>query len=89
MRDPNGAFYSTQDADSEGVEGKFYVWGLDEFRAVVGEDADILAAYFDVTGHGNWEETNILHVTSETPIRLCMPRSRQPKRNCTLLAKNA
>jgi uncharacterized protein len=65
MRAPDGAFYSTQDADSEGVEGKFYVWSLDEFRAVVGEDADSLAAYFDVTSHGNWEETNILHVTSE------------------------
>jgi uncharacterized protein len=63
MRDPNGAFYSTQDADSEGVEGKFYVWSNDEFRRVVGEDAHTLADYFDVTAHGNWEETNILHVT--------------------------
>jgi uncharacterized protein len=63
MRDPNGAFYSTQDADSEGVEGKFYVWSNDEFRRVVGEDANTLADYFDVTAHGNWEETNILHVT--------------------------
>ena len=63
MRDSNGAFYSTQDADSEGVEGKFYVWSNDEFRHVVGEDADTLADYFDVTAHGNWEETNILHVT--------------------------
>ena len=63
MRDPNGAFYSTQDADSEGVEGKFYVWSNDEFRRVVGEDANTLADYFDITAHGNWEETNILHVT--------------------------
>jgi uncharacterized protein YyaL (SSP411 family) len=62
MRDSNGAFYSTQDADSEGVEGKFYVWSNDEFRHVVGQDADTLADYFDVTAHGNWEETNILHV---------------------------
>ena len=60
MRDPNGAFYSTQDADSEGVEGKFYVWSLDEFRQVVGDDATQLADYFDVTEHGNWEENNIL-----------------------------
>jgi uncharacterized protein YyaL (SSP411 family) len=65
MRAPNGAFYSTQDADSEGVEGKFYVWSLQEFRSVVGADANLLADYFDVTDHGNWEETNILHVTSE------------------------
>jgi uncharacterized protein YyaL (SSP411 family) len=62
MRDANGAFYSTQDADSEGVEGKYYVWSLDEFRRVVGDDAGKLADYFDVTEHGNWEETNILNI---------------------------
>jgi uncharacterized protein YyaL (SSP411 family) len=65
MRDPNGAFYSTQDADSEGVEGKFYVWSLDEFTQVVGDDADQLANHFDVTAHGNWEHTNILNVPEE------------------------
>jgi uncharacterized protein YyaL (SSP411 family) len=66
MRDPSGAFYSTQDADSEGVEGKFYVWSLEEFGQVVGDgDANALENYFDVTSHGNWEETNILHVTRE------------------------
>jgi uncharacterized protein len=62
MRDPNGGFYSTQDADSEGVEGKFYVWDLDEFKATAGPDGDLLARYLDVTGHGNWEEHNILNV---------------------------
>jgi hypothetical protein len=62
MRDPSGAFYSTQDADSEGVEGKFYVWTLEEFRQIVGSDAEILPKYFDVTEHGNWEERNILNV---------------------------
>ena len=62
MRDPNGAFYSTQDADSEGVEGKYYVWSLEEFRSVVGDDADAIAEHFDVTAHGNWEHTNILNV---------------------------
>jgi uncharacterized protein YyaL (SSP411 family) len=63
MRDPNGGFYSTQDADSEGVEGKFYVWDLAEFESVVGkEDAEILARYFNVTDYGNWEHQNILNV---------------------------
>src|SRR5581483_8730106 len=55
MRAPNGAFYSTQDADSEGVEGKFYVWSRDEFSKIAGEDAELLAKYFDVTEHGNFE----------------------------------
>jgi hypothetical protein len=62
MRDPNGGFYSTQDADSEGVEGKFYVWDREEFDEIVGEDAEILARYFNVTEHGNWEHHNILNV---------------------------
>jgi uncharacterized protein YyaL (SSP411 family) len=65
MRDANGSFYSTLDADSEGVEGKFYVWSLEKFREIAGNDADLLADYFDVTEHGNWEHNNILHVTRE------------------------
>ena len=63
MRDTSGAFYSTQDADSEGVEGKFYVWDLEEFRDIVGADAGLLAKYFDVTEHGNFEERNILNIS--------------------------
>jgi uncharacterized protein YyaL (SSP411 family) len=62
MRDPNGGFYSTQDADSEGVEGKFYVWNREEFDEVAGEDAEILGRYFNVSDHGNWEQHNILNV---------------------------
>lgn len=65
MRDANGAFYSTQDADSEGVEGKYYVWTLDEFRQVVGADADAVGAHFDVSAYGNWEHRNILNIKDE------------------------
>ncbi|MBK6426885.1 MAG: thioredoxin domain-containing protein [Blastocatellia bacterium] len=58
-----GAFYSAQDADSEGVEGKFYVWTVDEVTAVLGdEDGRLFCSYFDVTKGGNWEHTNILNV---------------------------
>jgi uncharacterized protein YyaL (SSP411 family) len=83
MRDPSGAFYSTLDADSEGVEGKYYVWTLDEFRQVLGEDADLLAAYFDVTAHGNWETTNILHVGREADASL---QGRLPQAKAKLYA---
>ena len=67
MTDPVGGFYSTQDADTEGVEGKFYVWDRDEFAEVVGDDAELddaelLARYFNVTDYGNWEHHNILNV---------------------------
>src|SRR5215212_5921312 len=63
MLDASGAFYSTQDADSEGVEGKFFVWDKEEVESLLGpEDARLFCAYFDVTEGGNFEEYNILHV---------------------------
>ncbi len=62
MRDAGGGFYSTQDADSEGVEGKFYVWDLEEFSEVVGESSELLARFFDVTEAGNFEQRNILQI---------------------------
>ncbi len=55
MTSPEGAFYSAQDADSEGEEGRFFAWTREEFRAVAGDDADAACAWFDVTAEGNWE----------------------------------
>jgi uncharacterized protein len=61
MEDPQGGFYSAWDADSEGVEGKFYVWTKAEFDQVVGPDlAPLAAAAFGVTPEGNFEGKNIL-----------------------------
>jgi uncharacterized protein YyaL (SSP411 family) len=57
---PQGGFYSALDADSEGEEGRFYVWDIAEIRTVLGESADIFCRYFDVTEKGNWERKNIL-----------------------------
>ena len=68
MRGANGAFYATQDADSEGIEGKFYVWSLKEFSEVTGADAELLAKYFGVTEQGNFEEQNILNVSREPEL---------------------
>ncbi len=63
MTSPEGGFYSTQDADSEGEEGKFYVWTPDEVREVLGpEDAEVFNLYYNVTKHGNFEGANILSV---------------------------
>ncbi|MHB1560151.1 MAG: thioredoxin domain-containing protein [Isosphaeraceae bacterium] len=63
MTDPGGAFYSTEDADSEGVEGKYYVWDLDEVNAVLGpERGKTFAQVYDVTPSGNWEHRNILNL---------------------------
>lgn len=63
MVDPMGGFYSAQNADSEGVEGKFFVWSLEEVLEVLGEeDGRLFAARYDITEAGNWEATNILRI---------------------------
>jgi uncharacterized protein len=67
MTDPAGGFYSTQDADSEGHEGKFFVWDLDEIKSVLGEaDSSAFVSYYNVTAGGNFEGKNILNITSGT-----------------------
>jgi len=70
MRSPEGAFYSAEDADSEGEEGKFYVWTENELRQVLGNHADPIIRWFNITKEGNFEEEasrrktgrNILHL---------------------------
>jgi uncharacterized protein len=62
MTTPEGAFCASLDADSEGEEGKFYVWSLDEVKSVLGnDDADFFAPHYDVTAEGNFEGHNILN----------------------------
>ncbi|MEO8217189.1 MAG: thioredoxin domain-containing protein, partial [Acidobacteriota bacterium] len=66
MTSPEGAFYSTLDADSEGEEGRFYVWSRAEILEVLGaEEGRIFAALYDATEQGNWERKNILNVPRE------------------------
>jgi uncharacterized protein len=62
MKNPTGGYYAAIDADSEGVEGKFYVWDKNEIDTILGEDAALYNQYYDVTEHGNWEEKNILRI---------------------------
>jgi len=60
-----GGFYSAIDADSEGEEGKYYVWTWQEWEEILGEDAQLLADYFGVTKGGNWENgKNVLYINS-------------------------
>jgi uncharacterized protein YyaL (SSP411 family) len=78
LRSPEGGFYSSRDADSEGMEGKFYLWTLPEVKEVLGEEEGTLfAKYYDVTETGNWFERhghappgpkNILHVTKPPDV---------------------
>jgi len=62
MRHEAGGFYSSLDADSEGVEGKFYVWSADEIRGALGEDADAFMRIYGVSEEGNWEGQSILNL---------------------------
>jgi uncharacterized protein YyaL (SSP411 family) len=57
-----GGFYSALDADSEGEEGKFYVWSAEEIKNALGKDAALFAEFYDVSEKGNWEGKNILRV---------------------------
>lgn len=61
LASPEGGFYAALDADSEGVEGKFYTWSWEELHQLLGADAAWYAAYCGVTPEGNWEHTNILY----------------------------
>jgi hypothetical protein len=63
-----GAFFAALDADSEGVEGKYYVWDKKEIDTVLGEDADTFNRYYGVTAAGNWEGKNILTRPSDAPV---------------------
>lgn len=61
---PSGGFYSALDADSEGIEGKYYVWSEAELETLLGAKAGLVKAYYNTRPEGNWEHgLNILHVT--------------------------
>ena len=58
MTDKTGAFYSAYDADSEGVEGKFYVWKEEELKSLLGDGFDLFAEYYNINSYGFWEHDN-------------------------------
>ncbi len=70
MTDEGGAFYSAEDADSEGVEGKFYVWTPEEVLEVLGlEEGELFAEAYDITEEGNFEGQsipNLIHTSLES-----------------------
>jgi len=65
MTSPEGGFYSSLDADSEGHEGKFYVWSEEELDSLLGADSRVFKAYHGVTREGNFEGKNILFVRTD------------------------
>ncbi|HEY2995111.1 MAG TPA: thioredoxin domain-containing protein [Methylomirabilota bacterium] len=77
MTDPAGGFYSAEDADSEGHEGKFYVWTPEEIRAVLGGDADRALAYWGVDRGPNFEGKSILYLAGEPDPEAIAPLRRR------------
>lgn len=66
LTSPEGGFYSSLDADSEGEEGKFYVWNAQELKSILGPDANVIMDYYNVIERGNWEEgKNILNKSGD------------------------
>ncbi|XDD51103.1 thioredoxin domain-containing protein [Leptospira sp. WS92.C1] len=70
MRIPGGGICSAEDADSEGEEGLFYIWDLEEFREVCGEDSPLLEKFWNVTATGNFEGKNILYESFPSTAKL-------------------
>jgi len=68
LTDADGGFYAALDADSEGEEGKFYVWDKKEIISILGEDAALVGTFFDVTEKGNWEGKNILRIVKDIDL---------------------
>jgi uncharacterized protein YyaL (SSP411 family) len=90
LRHPDGGFYAAEDADSEGVEGKFYLWSLDEIEERCRDDAGEVIRYFGVTEGGNFEDPhtgfrgNILHAVDPTEdrpaaVERCLPVLREAR----------
>ncbi len=65
-----GGFYSSLDADSEGEEGKYYVWTQDELQQILGKDADLIIDYYNVEEKGNWEHGQNILLKSGNETRI-------------------
>lgn len=70
MTSPEGGFYSAEDADSEGVEGKFYVWQPEEVIDILGQvDGELFCRYYDITSKGNFEGASIPNLIGQDPLQ--------------------
>jgi uncharacterized protein YyaL (SSP411 family) len=88
MRSPDGGFYSSYDADSEGHEGKFYLWDAVELDHALGDDAPIMRAYWGVSGGGNFEGRNILFVAAKDRRALARRFSISPEQLDEIVARS-
>ncbi|MBK6267295.1 thioredoxin domain-containing protein [Marivirga sp. S37H4] len=71
LMDEKGGFYSALDADSEGEEGKFYVWTYEEWENALGENSELMARFFNISAHGNWEKGQNIPYQNSSPEEFC------------------
>ena len=71
LLDEAGAFYSSLDADSEGVEGKFYVWNETELKTILRDDFDLFSKYYNVNTNGLWEHGNYILLRDDSDEKIC------------------
>ncbi len=79
LTDETGAFYSSLDADSEGEEGRFYVWESSELKRVLKEDYELFAEYFNVNSTGFWEKGNYILLRNQTDMEFADARKMVPE----------
>ncbi len=84
MRGADGGFCASLDADSEGVEGKFYVWTLDQIRDVLCDETEFFARFYDVTPDGNWAEPHGPRVTILNRLETPTPNAEEARRLAAL-----
>lgn len=83
MTHPRGGFYSAEDADSEGHEGKFYTWTLEDVEKILGEEGKLFCDFYHITQNGNFEGKNILN--TPIPIEEFATRHHRDPRDLKLL----
>src|SRR5690606_27476891 len=88
MQGAEGGYFSATDADSEGEEGKFFVFAPDEIEEILGrEEAEVFCLYYDITPAGNWEGKNVLH-TPRPLARVAAELGLEPSRLAERLARS-
>src|SRR5690606_30713265 len=87
MTHPEGGFFSALDADSEGEEGKYYVWTKSEIEQNLGERAELVCDYYGVTSEGNWEHGNNILIRRETDEEFLTKHQLSPEQWREILTK--
>lgn len=86
LKSAQGGFYSALDADSEGVEGKFYVWDRQEVEACLGSDAELFCSFYDISAHGNFEGHSILNIPASL-VEFCVREDCAPGKTSQMLER--